>query len=669
MRAQREAQVDAPGDSARRGRGPTPNTDPDVPFRRADFDSLTAALDYAATGRSGLNFYSSRGQLEETLTYARLREDAIALGRRLMALGLERGDRVGVVADMHPDFVRGFFACQYAGLVAVPLPVPTALGGREGYEAQLQRVLQNCRAKVALTREGLLEPVHNAAAPLGLARVMTVSDLGEQAPADGPLSPLAGDEISHVQYSSGSTRYPLGIRIGQRALMSNAASVARDGLQMSEVERAASWLPFYHDMGLIGFLLIPLTCQISVDYMHTDGFARRPLQWLQLISDNRCTLAFSPTFGYELCVRRAAKKADLDLDLSCWRVAGIGGEMVRPEPLDEFARTFARHGFRPEAFVPSYGLAEATLAVSFAPLNTGVSVDLVDKEALVAKNVAWPVRTNGKAHEGEAQGTVDAHATKINGNGHAAKAGVNGQGANGHGANGHAGATAQSAQGHTDDHGGRLFAMCGVPMQGFEVAIRDDEGADLAERHIGRVLIKGPSLMDGYDHNPEATSRAMEDGWLDTGDMGYMVDGKLVITGRRKDLIIVNGRNIWPQDLEWHAEAALDELRSRDSAAFAVTDDGGREVAVLLVQCRTQEQAAVERMRTRVHAEVFRNTGIDCRVVMVPPRSLPFTTSGKLSRAKARQGYLEGRIADVMADMAAPHVAASAADRPRTATE
>lgn len=653
MRAQREAQVDAPGDSARRGRGPTPNTDPDVPFRRADFDSLTDALDYAATGRSGLNFYSSRGQLEETLTYARLREDAIALGRRLLALGLERGDRVGVVADMHPDFVRGFFACQYAGLVAVPLPVPTALGGREGYEAQLQRVLQNCRARVALTREGLLEPVQNAAAPLGLERVMTVTELTDQPPAKVPLAPLAADEISHVQYSSGSTRYPLGIRIGQRALMSNAASVAQHGLQMNSAERAASWLPFYHDMGLIGFLLIPLTCQISVDYMHTDGFARRPLQWLQLISDNRCTLAFSPTFGYELCVRRAAKKGDLDLDLSCWRVAGIGGEMVRPEPLDEFARTFARNGFRPEAFVPSYGLAEATLAVSFAPLGAGVSVDIVDKEALVARNVAWPVRTNGKAYDG-----------RPNGNGH----GANGHAGNGHATNGHAG-NGKTADGYADDHGGRLFAKCGTPMPGFEVAIRDDDGADLDERHIGRVLIKGPSLMSGYDHNPEATADAMADGWLDTGDMGYMVDGKLVITGRRKDLIIVNGRNIWPQDLEWHAEAALDDLRSRDSAAFAVSDEEGREIPVLLVQCRSQEPAAVARMRASVHAEVFRNTGIDCRVVMVAPRSLPFTTSGKLSRAKARQGYLDGRIADIEAELATPPVTASAGDRPRTVTE
>jgi len=658
MRAQREAQVDAPGDSARRGRGPTPNTDPNVPFRRADFESLTEALDYAARGRAGLNFYSSRGQLEHTLTYPQLREDAIALGRRLLALGLERGDRVGVVADMHPDFVRGFFACQYAGLVAVPLPVPTALGGREGYEAQLQRVLQNCRARVALTPDGLLDPVRNAATPIGVEWVMTVPALAASAPVEGELSPLGADEISHVQYSSGSTRYPLGIRIGQRALMSNAASVNQHALQMTSADRSASWLPFYHDMGLIGFLLIPMTCQVSVDYMHTDGFARRPLQWLQMISDNRCTIAFSPTFGYELCVRRAAKKGDLDLDLSCWRVAGIGGEMVRPEPLDEFARTFAAHGFRPEAFVPSYGLAEATLAVSFAPLGTGVSVDLVDKEALVTRNVAWPVRTNGKAHGATA-----------NGNGHNGKGhDTNSHAGNGHAGNGHNG-KAMTAHGHADDHGGRLFAVCGVPMPGFEVAIRDDDGADLPERHIGRVLIKGPSLMSGYDHNDEATARTMQDGWLDTGDMGYMIEGKLVITGRRKDLIIVNGRNIWPQDLEWHAEAALEELRSRDSAAFAVTDDDGREVPVLLVQCRSQEEAVVERMRTRVHAEVFRNTGIDCRVAMVPPRSLPFTTSGKLSRAKARQGYLEGRIADIMAEVTAPHVPASASGRPRTATE
>jgi len=617
--------VDAAGDAARLGRGPTPNTDPEVPYRRAEFDSLCAALDHAARGRAGLNFYSSRGKLEHTLTYAALRDRARDLGERLRGMGLARGERVGIVADMHPDFIVGFFACQYAGLISVPLPVPTALGGREGYEDQLQRVLNSCGARVALTRDGLVESVQTAAAAVGVPHVLTVARLAELAPAADSLAPLAPGQDSHVQYSSGSTRHPLGIRISQDALMSNAASVARDGLKMHAADRCASWLPFYHDMGLIGFLLIPLTCQTSIDYMHTDGFARRPLQWLQLISDNAATIAFSPTFGYELCVRRAAKRPNLNLDLSNWRIAGIGGEMVRPEPLHEFAETFGCYGFRHDAFVPSYGLAEATLAVSHADLNTGVSVDVVDNDAVVDEAVARPARLNGGANGA--------------GNGHADK----------------------KVNGHSVGGNKRIFAKCGHPMPGYSVAICDDAGNRLPERCIGRVLIAGPSLMSGYDGAPDATARSFDNGWLDTGDMGYLVGGELVLTGRRKDLIIVNGRNIWPQDLEWHAEAASDEVRSRDTAAFAVTDEYGREVPLLLVQCRTQDPAAIERLRRTVHAAVFRNTGTDCRVVMVPPRSLPFTTSGKLSRAKARQGYVKGTIAEIAEPEATPAGAQPAA--------
>ncbi|WP_241503869.1 AMP-binding protein [Ferruginivarius sediminum] len=589
----------------------------DLPFRAAEFNSLTEALDYATKGETGINFYTSRGRLEHVVPYAKLRERARELARRLLGLGLSRGDRVAIVADMHPDFVISFFACQYAGLLAVPLPVPTSLGGRQGYEEQLSRVMKTSGARVALGPEALLNQLRRAADGLEMTLIASTPELAGMPPAAQALQPLGPDEESHVQYSSGSTRHPLGILIDQKALMANAASVARHGLEIRPGDRAASWLPFYHDMGLIGFMIIPITAQVTIDYIQTDGFARRPLQWLQIISDNRCSLSFSPTFGYELCARRAASAKEVDLDLSCWRVAGIGGEMVRAETLADFATTFAPYGFKPGALVPSYGLAESTLAFSFAPLGLGVTVDRVDKETLVATGVAEPANgvRNGNGHTGNGHSSGNGHS---NGNG---------------GANGH----------HRHAREIRAFATCGQPLPGHEVEVRDDDGNALPERHVGRICIKGPSLMSGYYRAPEATKSAMADGeWLDTGDMGYLTRGTLVITGRRKDLVIVNGRNIWPQDLEWHAEQKVDELRSRDTAAFSVEGPDGKEVPVILVQCRSQGAETRERLRSEVHSAIFRNAGIDCRVILIPPRSLPFTTSGKLSRAKAKQAYLAG---------------------------
>ncbi len=617
---------------------PTPTGNREIPFRLADFGSLTEALDYAAKGETGINFYSGRGHLQAALSYTRLRARAVALARRLHALNPARGDRIAITAEMEPDFVVAFFACQYAGLQPVPLPVPTGLGGRQGYEDQLRRVLRSSQARIVLSSEPLLRHLHSAADGLNVDLISTVPDMELRPAAEMDPEPLRPDEPSHVQYSSGSTRNPLGIVISQTALMANARSVARHGLQLRPDDRAASWLPFYHDMGLIGFLLIPITCQISIDYIHTDGFARRPLQWLRLISQNRCTLAFSPTFGYELCVRRASTAQSLDLDLSAWRAAGIGGELIRPETLNQFAETFAPYGFDAGAFLPSYGLAEATLAFSFGDLGRGVAVDAVDKAALVNRSCAVSVAgANGHA--------------KANGHGHAAPNGqapANGKGQEGNGY-GHAYAPANgNGNGYeypeSAEHGVRRFAICGAPLPGYAVEIRDRAGNVVPERHVGRVFIAGPSLMWGYDRAPDATARAMDaGGWLDTGDMGYLADGQLVITGRQKDLIIVNGRNIWPQDLEWHAEENVADVRSRDAAAFSVEDETtGKEIPVMLVQCRLQDSEARTRLRDEVHAAVFRNAGIDCRIILIPARSLPFTTSGKLSRAKAKQAYLQG---------------------------
>ncbi len=517
---------------------PTP-TAADRPLRRADFASITEALDVAAEGPTGINIHGLRGELVEALPYKVLREQALELAARLLAAGLAPGERVGLVAESDGDFARAFFACQYAGLTPAPLPLPAPFGGREGYLEHIRRMLQSARASAVLAPQALAGWIKEAAEGLGLKLAGAISEL--PAAAAGTVLPAVDpDGLSYLQFSSGSTRFPLGVAVTHRALMANVFAIANHGLDVRAEDRAVSWLPLYHDMGLIGFFLSPMACQMSLDLLPTAGFVRRPLKWLELMTRNGGTISYSPTFGYELCARRAETLAPAGLDLSGWRAAGIGGDMIRPQVLDAFAERFAPAGFDRRAFVASYGMAEATLALSFAPLARGVRAERLDVDRLERE-----------------QSAVSA------------------------------GARARRA---------RDFALCGPPLPGHELEVRDEAGCVLPERRVGRIFARGPSLMRAYFDRADETARALSpDGWLDTGDLGYVSDGEIVITGRAKDLIIVNGRNVWPQDLEWTAEAESASLRSGDVAVFSVPGDG-EEVVVAVVQCRTSEPEARARL-------------------------------------------------------------------------
>ena len=368
--------------------------------------------------------------------------------------------------------------------------------------------------------------------------------------------------------------------------MSNTSGIIQHGLRVRPGDRAVAWLPLYHDMGLVGFLLTPLAAQLSIDLLPTADFARRPLLWLSILSANRGTLSFSPSFGYELCVRRHAGTT-IELDLSAWRAAGIGGDMIQTGVLASFSESFAPYGFRAEAFVPSYGMAEATLAISFAKLDRGVATDEIDLRRLELEGVAAPP-------------------------------------------------VAETAQ-------RRTFVLCGAPLPGHELEIRGPAGTALPDRTVGRIAVRGPSIMLGYDGQPEKTAEVLSaDGWLDTGDLGYLLDGEVVITGRAKDLILINGRNVWPQDLEWSVEQATPGVRPGDVAAFSV-DQGGNEQVIVLSDARGQnDPVSRDRMRADVAGLLRGRHGLESRVVLVPPGSLPQTSSGKLSRAWSRQKYLSG---------------------------
>jgi fatty-acyl-CoA synthase len=564
-------------------------SDNELPLRAADFSCLAEALDYAAEGETGYNFYSGRGELYAVLTYTALREQARALAKRLCGIGLKRGARVALIAETHPDFLRFFFACQYAGLVPVPLPVSINLGSHTTYVRQLRDLLISCRASIAIAPPGFVPFVREAAQELRLHFLGDPDTFIEQFPEQATEpQPLISSEVAYLQYTSGSTRFPRGVMITQRAVLSNLAGIIKYGVKVRPGDRCVSWLPYYHDMGLVGLILTPVASQISVDYLSTRDFAMRPRQWLALMARNKATISFSPPFGYELCARRLRPDEVAKFDLSAWRVAGVGAETIRPESLARFAEVLEPSGFDKKAFVACYGMAECSLAVSFAPLDQGLKVDYVEGDQLAERQEALAVSNSPES------------ATRVSG-----------------------------------------FTNCGVPLPGYQVDIRNDDGRSLPERCIGTIFVKGPSVMSGYFNDPEETRQALSpDGWLDTGDIGYRIEDSLVITGRKKDLIIINGRNIWPQDLEYLAEQQP-EVRPGDALAFSAPGTDGKDTTILVVQCREADVDKRKDLVTRLRGLIREELGIECFIELVPLHTLPRTSSGKLSRSKARQNFIE----------------------------
>ncbi|HEX5259633.1 MAG TPA: fatty acyl-AMP ligase [Sphingomicrobium sp.] len=566
--------------------GATPTLD-SLPRRIADFETLGQALDYAAMGRRGLNFHDARGTLERAYTYAELREDSLVHARRFVALGVKPGDRIALVAETGPDFAACFFGAVYAGAWPVPLPLPTSFGGRDAYVDQLSIQLNSSDPKLFLYPAELVHYCEAAAAEAGVA-AREWDSLAEVERAAGDLPAAEPDDIAYLQYSSGSTRFPHGVAVTHRALLGNLHAHAI-GLEVEDTDRMVSWLPWYHDMGLVGCFLSPMSQQFSADYMKTEDFARRPLAWLDMITRNPgTTVSYSPTFGYDICSRRMSSqtRAEDRFDLSRWRIAGNGADMIRPDVMQAFVDCFAAAGFKASAFCPSYGLAEATLAVSLMPPGEGIRLELVEENEL------------------------------------------------------------SGCEAGQQDQPKRFRAVvnCGRPVTGMEVEIRGPGRELLPERGIGQVFVRGTSVMHSYFRDEESTRACLSaDGWLDTGDMGYMSKGYIFIVGRAKDMIIINGRNHWPQDIEWAVEQ-LPGFKSGDIAAFAITGPSGEETPAVLVHCRVSGAEERGRLRDEIRERVRAITGITPVVELVPPRTLPRTSSGKLSRTKARSLYLAGEI-------------------------
>lgn len=544
------------------------------PTSRTILDALAAARSTAP-----ITIRGAGGAVTAATDWAALAETIPSLARRLLSTGLPDGARIGLAAETELSFIRLFLACQRAGLIPVPLPLPGAFGDREAHADKLTRLLAACGARAVIAPAALLPLL-----PPPLAVAATPAEIEALPEARRGLPEIGEDHIAFLQFSSGSTRFPKGVEVRHRNLLANARAIAAS-LRVEAADVCVSWLPLYHDMGLVGCLLTPLVAGCALHLLPTREFIRNPLLWPRLLSETGGTVSYSPAFGYELAARRGGE-AVRSLDLSRWRVAGLGGDMIRPDVLDRFTQVFTPAGFRPAAFLASYGLAEATLAVTLGRPGAGLGISTLDLDALERRNRLSPAADGRR----------------------------------------------------------RAFARCGTPIPGFELEVRDPAGRPVADGKVGRIHVRGPSVMSGYFQDAEESARVLSpDGWLDTGDLGAMADGELLITGRAKDLIIVNGRNVWPHDLEWAAER-VEPLRAGDVAAVAAEGEDGAEQAVLLVQCRLSSAPARARLAEQVAAAAVAATGVVCRVVLVPPHALPRTSSGKLARAHARRLLAEGEF-------------------------
>ena len=399
----------------------------------------------------------------------------------------------------------------------------------------------------------------------------------------------AADDAAMIQYTSGSTGDPKGVLLTHANLLANIRAIAV-GVKLAPTDAAVSWLPLYHDMGLIGTWLNSMVNGIPLTLMSPLSFLARPERWLWAIHEGRGTMSAAPNFAYELCVRKIRDDALVGLDLSSWRCASNGSEPVSAATLDRFARRFAPFGLRREALFPVYGLAECAVALCFPPIGRAPLVDVVQRQTF---------ERDGRAEPAAADAT-----------------------------------------------GPLSFVSVGQPLPAHEVRLVDDKGQDVAERIIGRLIFRGPSCMSGYYRNPEATARTISpDGWIDSGDLAYRANGELFITGRVKDLIIKGGRNLVAQEIE-EVAGAIDGIRKGCVAAFGAPDEAsGTERLIVLAESRQTAADERARLEREVVAAVATEVGVPPDIVrVVPPATVPKTSSGKIRRAAAREAFEAGRI-------------------------
>jgi 1-acyl-sn-glycerol-3-phosphate acyltransferase len=523
---------------------------------------------------------------EAVVTYRELADRAARVAGGLVARGLTPGRSVAIMLPTGMDYLASFFGTVLAGGVPVPIYPPARPNQIEDHLRRHAGILDNARAAFLLTvPEGKAVSRLLAAHVEGLKGVETVAEVA--AGADPVTEPaLAEGDTAFLQYTSGSTGRPKGVVLTHANLLANIRAMGT-ALHADSTDVCVSWLPLYHDMGLIGAWLGSLYYAVPLVLLSPLSFLARPSRWLWAIHGHRGTVAAAPNFAYELCLRKVTEAEVEGLDLSTWRLALNGAEPVSPETLRRFGERFAPHGFRAGSMTPVYGLAECSVGLSFPPLGRGPRIDPVARD---------PFTRDGRAAPSEAPDAL-------------------------------------------------RFVSAGYPLPGHQVRVVDDDGRELPERREGRLEFRGPSATGGYFRNPEATRALFDGDWLDSGDLAYVAEGEVFITARAKDVIIRAGRNIYPHELD-EAVGALPGIRKGCVVTFAAHDPRARtERLVILAETREADPAVKADLRsavTRVATELLGEPPDD--VVLASPHTVLKTSSGKIRRADSRRLYESGRI-------------------------
>ena len=555
---------------------------------------IEAIEDAAASTKTGYRFIEEGSQAEPFFTHGGIERASARYGGALQALGARKGDRVALILPDNADFVFAFLGAIRAGIIPVPIYPPTGLGKLAGYLENTLHIVAKSGAKILLTNAEVKRMLGTiqAQAP-ELQKVVAVEGIRSSREELHPAR-ITLDDTAFLQFTSGSTSRPKGVVLTHANLAANVRAIMEQGIGIRDgVDAGVSWLPLYHDMGIIGFVIAPLYHLNTITFLPPLLFLKRPARWLEAISRYRGSISFGPNFAYALCVKRIKDSEVQHLDLSTWRVAGCGAEPIRAENLQAFADKFAPIGFDQKAFISCYGMAESTLAISFSTLGTGVTTDVVDGDALWSEGRAVP---------------IDPESPRA-----------------------------------------APIVQCGSAFDGHEIHVfaSDDEISEtpLGEREVGEIRLRGPSVTAGYFNDTERTQESFAGGWLRTGDLGYLASGNVHICGRSKEVIIVNGRNYYPQDLEWEA-GKVEGVRKGNVIAFGtLKPHNDRERVVITFETVVTGEAPIQALKGEVRRVVQQALGLTVDdVVPLAPGLLPKTSSGKLQRSKTRELYETGTL-------------------------
>ena len=550
--------------------------------------SIRARLEKAAGGTGGVRFVGKSVASDGPVfvPWAQIHEEARAVGAALQARGVQPGDHVAVLGPTSRELITIVRGCWLAGVASMILPLPMRMGSLDEFVSSTRLRIRHGDAKLVLIDDQLAPFYEAIEGDPPIAPMASVLPGSEGVPSGDRLEIPEDDpdRLVILQYTSGSTSEPKGVMIPDRVLAANI-DAACEAASLRDDEVMVSWLPLYHDMGLVGFLAIPMTTGVELVQAAPQDFMAHPSSWMEWISEWGGTATAGPNFAWVLATRGLRRSSDLDL--STLTLALSGAEPVDPKAMDAFCEAAAPYGFDPSAVFPAFGMAEVAIAGAFPRRGEGLLWDSIDREVLERERVAVPLVT-----EDEDEFT----------------------------------------------RRGRRLPLLGTAVPGLEMRVVDPESREeLPERSVGELLMRGTSVTPGYYKRDDATAELLQDGWLCTGDLAYILDGQLVLCGRIKDVIIVGGRNVFPEDIE-RAVGTIDGVRAGNVIAFGVEGYKGKESVVVVAESRVENG---DEIRSDIHQRTLEVCGLPPRdVILVEPSTLPKTSSGKLQRSKCRELYL-----------------------------